>query len=67
MSRGRPSSRRLSTSNPKPEKKYYVLEMFPYPSGDKLHLGHWMSYVPPDAWARFRRMQGRNVFMPAIR
>ena len=46
------------------DRKCYCLVMFPYPSGEKLHLGHWMSYVPPDAWARFRRMQGDNVFQP---
>jgi leucyl-tRNA synthetase len=46
------------------ENKCYCLVMYPYPSGDKLHLGHWMSYAPPDAWARYRRMRGFNVFMP---
>ncbi|MFH1842825.1 MAG: leucine--tRNA ligase [bacterium] len=46
------------------DNKCYCLVMFPYPSGEKLHLGHWMSYVPVDAWARFRRMQGYNVFQP---
>jgi len=46
------------------DRKCYCLVMFPYPSGEKLHLGHWMSYVPPDAWARFRRMKGFNVFQP---
>ncbi len=46
------------------EKKCYCLVMFPYPSGDKLHLGHWMNYAPADAWARFRRLRGYNVFLP---
>ena len=42
----------------------YVLSMFSYPSGDKLHLGHWYNYVPADTYARFERMRGRNVFQP---
>ncbi len=45
-------------------RKCYALVMFSYPSGDRLHIGHWYSYVPADAWARMRRMQGRNVFEP---
>ncbi len=42
----------------------YCLSMFSYPSGDKLHLGHWYNYVPADTWARFRRMRGHEVFQP---
>jgi len=42
----------------------YCLSMFSYPSGDKLHLGHWYNYVPADTWARFRRMRGYSVFQP---
>jgi len=38
--------------------------MFSYPSADKLHLGHWFNYAPTDTWARFKRMQGFNVFEP---
>jgi leucyl-tRNA synthetase len=45
-------------------RKCYALVMFSYPSGDRLHVGHWYSYVPADAWARMRRMQGWNVFEP---
>jgi leucyl-tRNA synthetase len=45
-------------------RKCYALVMFSYPSGDRLHIGHWYSYVPADAWARMRRMQGLNVFEP---
>ncbi|MBR2970926.1 MAG: leucine--tRNA ligase [Clostridia bacterium] len=45
-------------------KKYYVLEMFSYPSGSNLHLGHWYNYGPADSFARFKRMQGYNVFQP---
>ncbi len=44
--------------------KYYVLEMFSYPSGAKLHIGHWYNYGPTDSFARFKRMQGYNVFQP---
>lgn len=46
------------------DKKLYVLEMFPYPSGSKLHAGHWFNYGPVDSWARMRRMQGYNIFQP---
>ncbi len=43
--------------------KYYNLVELPYPSGD-LHFGHWFSFVPADAHARFKRMSGFNVFFP---
>ena len=43
--------------------KYYLLTMYPYPSGD-LHIGHWYIKTPTDALARFRRMHGFNVFLP---
>ncbi len=46
------------------EKKYYMLEMFSYPSGAKLHLGHWWNYGLSDSFSRFKRMQGYNVFHP---
>jgi leucyl-tRNA synthetase len=44
--------------------KLYVLEMFSYPSGAKLHAGHWFNYGPVDSWARFKKMQGYNIFQP---
>ncbi len=44
--------------------KFYALEMFSYPSGAKLHIGHWYNYGPADSYARFKRMQGYNVFQP---
>ncbi len=44
--------------------KLYCLVMFLYPSGDRLHIGHWYNYGPTDTWARFKRMQGYNVFEP---
>ncbi|GAB4174189.1 MAG: leucine--tRNA ligase [Calditrichia bacterium] len=46
------------------EKKQYVLVMFSYPSSDKLHVGHWFNYGPTDTWARFKKMQGFEVFEP---
>jgi len=45
------------------KQKHYALTMLPYPSGD-LHIGHWFSMTPPDARARFKRMQGYNVLFP---
>lgn len=45
-------------------KKLYVLEMFSYPSGSKLHAGHWFNYAPVDSWARMKKMQGYNIFQP---
>ncbi len=46
------------------DKKCYVLEMFSYPSAAKLHAGHWYNYGPSDTYARFKRMQGYEVFQP---
>ncbi len=46
------------------DNKFYVLEMFSYPSAAKLHLGHWYNYAPTDSYARFKRMQGYSVFQP---
>ena len=55
----------LYNYNPKDKKeKFYTLEMFSYPSGAKLHLGHWFNFAPADSFARFKRMQGYNVFHP---
>ncbi|MBU1706757.1 class I tRNA ligase family protein, partial [bacterium] len=45
-------------------KKLYCLVMLPYPSGDKLHIGHWYNYGPTDTWARFQRMRGYQIFEP---
>lgn len=44
--------------------KKYVLEMFSYPSGAKLHAGHWYNYGPSDSYARYLRMKGYEVFQP---
>ena len=46
------------------EKKLYTLVMFIYPSGSKLHIGHWYNYAPTDSWARYKKLRGYNVFEP---
>ena len=44
--------------------KYYCLDMFPYPSGNGLHVGHWRGYVISDVWSRYKLMQGHYVIHP---
>lgn len=44
--------------------KYYVLDMFPYPSGAGLHVGHPLGYIASDIYSRFKRLQGFNVLHP---
>ena len=46
------------------KKKFYVLDMFPYPSGAGLHVGHPLGYIASDIYARFKRQQGYNVLHP---
>lgn len=53
----------FKTTN-KNDKKSYVLDMFPYPSGAGLHVGHPKSYTATDVYARFKRMQGYDVLHP---
>ena len=51
------------TEDPKRE-KFYVLNMFPYPSGAGLHVGHPLGYIASDIYARYKRLQGFNVLNP---
>lgn len=46
------------------DKKLYALVMFIYPSGAKLHCGHWYNYGPYDSWVRYKKLKGFNVFEP---
>ncbi len=44
--------------------KYYCLDMFPYPSGSGIHVGHWRGYVISDVWSRYKMMQGYYLIHP---
>lgn len=52
-----------TTENPD-KKKFYVLDMFPYPSGAGLHVGHPLGYIASDIYSRYKRQQGFNVLHP---
>ncbi len=56
--------KKVFTVDEKGKKKYYVLEMYPYPSASGLHMGHAFNYTIGDILARFKRMQGFNVLHP---
>jgi leucyl-tRNA synthetase len=56
--------RAYQVSNESQRPKFYVLDMFPYPSGTGLHVGHPLGYIASDIYSRFKRLKGFNVLHP---
>ena len=58
------SNKVFKTTDDSDKPKYYVLDMYPYPSGAGLHVGHPLGYIATDIIARFKRHKGFNVLHP---